>query len=205
MDKEKWALGGSVLSAVAASLCCLGPLVAVLVGASGFAAAGFFAPWRPLLLTITALMLTMAWYLTYRRPKAGRCSRAAGCLPTPVAKGNKIILWLATAFVIAVAALPTFSGAAARWLLPAGASERGPSQVKLATLRVSIPSMDCGACAAGIQAKLNQQDGVQAAQVDFATKTAVIRFDPGKLSTQQVTALIDQTGFKAESATFPRK
>ena len=105
-------------------------------------------------------------------------------------------------FVIAIAAFPTYSGAAARLLVPAGAYDSGSSQVKLATLQANIPSMDCGACAAGIRAKLKKQDGVQAAQVDFATKAAVIRFDPGKLSPERVTALIDETGFKAEPKTF---
>jgi copper chaperone CopZ len=194
MDKGKLALGGSVLSAIAASLCCIGPLVAVIVGASGFAAAGLFAQWRPLLLTISALMLVAAWYLIYRHPKANHCP-AERCPQDPVAKWNKVILWLATAFVIAVAAFPSYSGVAARLLVPTGASDGGPSQVRLARLQVNIPSMDCGACAAGIEAKPNKQDGVQAAQVDFATKTAVIRFDPGKLSPERVTALIDETGF----------
>jgi copper chaperone CopZ len=158
----------------------------------------------PLFLTITALMLAVAWFLTYRRPKADHCS-TGGCPQNPVAKWNKVILWLATAFVIAIAAFPTFSGAAARLFVPSGASDSGPSQVKLSTLQVTIPSMDCGACAAGIQAKLNKQDGVQAAQVDFATKTAVIRFDPGKLSPEKITALIDETGFKAQPRTFSQK
>jgi mercuric ion transport protein len=201
MDKEKLALGGSVLSAIAACLCCIGPPVAVIVGASGFAAAGLFAQWRPLFLTFTALMLAAAWYLTYRPPKADHCS-TGGCPQNPVAKWNKIILWFATAFVLAIAAFPTFSGAAARLFVPAGASDSGPSQVKLSRLQVTIPSMDCGACAVGMQAKLNRQDGVQAAQVDFATKTAVIRFDPGKLSPEKIIALIDETGFKAQPATF---
>jgi copper chaperone CopZ len=201
MEKEKLALGGSVLSAIAASLCCIGPLVTVIVGASGFAAAGLFVQWRPLFLTITALMLAAAWYLTYRHPKADHCSTER-CPQNPVAKWNRVILWLATSFVIAIAAFPTYSGVAARLLVPAGASDGGPSQVKLARLQVNIPSMDCGACAAGIEAKLNKQDGIQTAQVDFATKTAVIRFEPGKLSPERVTALINETGFKAEPKTF---
>ena len=204
MDKDKLALGGSVLSAITASLCCIGPIVAVVLGASGFAAAALFAKWRPLFLTITGILLVAAWYLTYWRPKAGNCS-TDGCARNSVAKWNKVALWLATAFVIAVAAFPAFSGVAVRLLVPAGASDSGSSQVKLATLQVNIPSMDCGACAAGIQAKLNKQDGVQAAQVDFATKTAVIRFDPGKLSPERVTALIDETGFKAEPKTFSQE
>jgi mercuric ion transport protein len=203
MDKDKLALGGSVLSAIAASLCCIGPLVAVALGASGFAAAALFAKWRPLFLTITALLLVAAWYLTYWRPKAGNCS-TNGCARNSVAKWNKVVLWLATAFVIAAAAFPTFSSAAAQLFVPAGASTSGPSQVKLVTLQVNIPSMDCGACAVGIQAKLNKQDGVRGAQIDFSTKTAVIRFDPGKLSPERITALIDETGFKAEPMTFSK-
>jgi copper chaperone CopZ len=122
-----------------------------------------------------------------------------------VAKWNKVILWLATAFVIVIAAFPTFSGAAARLFVPAGASDSGPSQVKLSTLQVTIPSMDCGACAVGIQAKLNKQDGVQTAQVNFATKAAVIRFDSGKLSPEKIIALIDEIGFKAQPTTFSQE
>src|SRR5260370_9364306 len=108
MDKDKLALGGSVPSAIAASLCCIGPIVAVIAGARGFAAAGLFDQWRPLFLTITALMLAAAWYLTYRRPKADHCS-TGGCPQNPVAKWNKVILCLATAFVIAIPAFPTSS------------------------------------------------------------------------------------------------
>jgi copper chaperone CopZ len=163
-----------------------------------------FAQWRPLFLTIAALMLAAAWYLTYRHSKADHCS-AEGCPQNPVAKWNKVILWLATAFVIAIAAFPIYSGMVARLLVPAGATDSGPGQVRLATLQVHIPSVDCGACAAGIQAKLNKQDGVQGAQVDFATKTAVIRFDPGKPSPEKITALIDETGFRAESTTFSQE
>jgi mercuric ion transport protein len=66
------ALGASVLSAIPASLCCIGPLVAVVVGASGFAAAGLFAQWRPLFLKVTALTLAAAWYLTYRPFKSAQ-------------------------------------------------------------------------------------------------------------------------------------
>jgi mercuric ion transport protein len=204
MDKDKLALGGSALSAVAASLCCIGPLVAVMIGASGFAAAGLFAPWRPLFLTATVILLAAAWYLTYRSPKEDHCSRER-CQRSAVAKWNKVVLWLATGLVIAIAAFPTYSGAAARLLVPVGTSESDPNQVKLATLQVSIPSMDCMACEAGIEAKLKKQNGIQSAQVDFATKTAVIHFDPGKLSPEKVSALIDETGFKAEPLTFSQE
>jgi mercuric ion transport protein len=129
MEKEKLALGGSVLSAIAASLCCIGPLVRSSSVRAVLPRQGFLPKWRPLFLTIAALMLAPAWYLTYRHSKADHCS-AEGCPQNPVAKWNKVILWLATAFVIAIAAFPTYSGVAARLLVPAGASDSGSSQIK---------------------------------------------------------------------------
>jgi hypothetical protein len=49
MDKskalQKATLGGSVLAAITASLCCIGPLAAVALGAGGFAASAVFEKW----------------------------------------------------------------------------------------------------------------------------------------------------------------
>ena len=74
MDKskalQKATLGGSVLAAITASFCCIGPLVAVLLGAGGFAASAVFEKWRPVFLGVTCASLALAWYLTYRKPKA---------------------------------------------------------------------------------------------------------------------------------------
>jgi hypothetical protein len=86
--------------------------------------------------------------VAYRGPKADHCSTER-CPQNPMAKWNKVILWFASAFVIAIAAFPTYSGVAARLLVPAGASDSGPSQVRLATLQVSIPSMDCRSMRSG--------------------------------------------------------
>src|SRR6266853_4215869 len=104
MDKskalQKATLGGSVLTAITASLCCIGPLVAVLLGASGFAASAVFEKWRPGFLGLTVVLLALAWCLTYRKPKAA-CEEGSACATKPVAKWNKVVLWFATLFVLA--------------------------------------------------------------------------------------------------------
>src|SRR5437667_11329709 len=64
--KQSWILAGGFLSALAASLCCIGPLLALAAGAGGFAAAGWFERWRPTFLAITAGLLAVAWVLTLR-------------------------------------------------------------------------------------------------------------------------------------------
>jgi hypothetical protein len=86
MDKDKLALAS--FRPREALLCCIGPLVAVALGASGFAAAALFAKWRPLFLTITGLLLVAAWYLTYWRPK-GATARRTGAHETLWPSGIK--------------------------------------------------------------------------------------------------------------------
>lgn len=201
MDKskalQKATLGGSLLAAITASLCCIGPLVAVLLGASGFAASAVFEKWRPVFLGLTVVLLALAWYLTYRKPKAA-CEEGSACATKPVSKWNKMALWFATGVVLLMAAFPSLSSAIlqATQTSPPVAVADGNSAV----LKVKIPSMDCAACAVSIQTKLRQQTGVVTAQVSYDTKEAVVQYDTGKLTPEKIIAAIDETGFKAEPA-----
>jgi len=56
-------VGAGVLSAVAASLCCITPVLALISGASGVASTfSWMEPARPYLIGITILVLAFAWY-----------------------------------------------------------------------------------------------------------------------------------------------
>ena len=199
MDKskalQKATLGGSVLAAITASLCCIGPLVAVALGAGGFAASTVFETWRPVFLGVTFALLALAWYLTYRKPKAA-CEPGSACATKPVAKWNKVVLWIATGFVLVAAAFPSLSSAILRATQTNAAATVADGNSTV--LKVKIPSMDCAACALNIQSVLKKQAGVQKAQVSFDTKEAVVQYDATKLSPEQIIAAIDQTGFTAE-------
>lgn len=46
--------------------------------------------------------------MTYRKPKAG-CEVGSVCATKPVAKWNKVVLWLATGVVLVAAAFPSLS------------------------------------------------------------------------------------------------
>ncbi|MGP8199634.1 MAG: mercuric transporter MerT family protein [Limisphaerales bacterium] len=204
MDKskalQKATLGGSILAAITASLCCIGPLVAVALGASGFAASAVFEKWRPVFLDVTFALLALAWYLTYRKPKT-TCEEGSACATKPVAKWNKMVLWFATAFVLVVAAFPSLSSAILRATQSNSDACCAPSVVvntNTAVLGARIPSMDCAACALNIQSVLKKQAGVQQAQVSFDTKTATVQYDRTKLSPEKIIATIDATGFNVE-------
>src|SRR5258708_18308345 len=109
MRKEKLTAVGSVIAAIAASICCIGPLVAVTLGVASLAAASGLQKWRPLFLGVTFVLLGVAWYLTYRKPKAQGCAEGTACAATPGAERGQVVLWGAAAPAGALAALPLFS------------------------------------------------------------------------------------------------
>ncbi len=107
---RRWSVAASVtamISALAASACCLGPLVLALLGLGG---AGFlikFEPYRPYLMGITVAMLGGGFLLTYRRPKIVVTSSAeCQCARLATAKRAKVVLWIATILVAAFLAFP---------------------------------------------------------------------------------------------------
>lgn len=187
-----WTLTGGVFAGIAASLCCIGPLVALSLGLGSFAASAWFAQWRPVFLGVTFVLLGVAWYLTYRRPKVdcedGSCARPPG-------KAARISLWLGTLVALGAAIYPS---------LPAANHQINAAAVVAsdAKLSVLIPSMDCPPCAKGIEASLSRAPGVKQAVVNYDSKQAVLVYDSAVTSRDKLLALIDATGFPAERSTL---
>ena len=76
---------GGVIAAVAASLCCVGPLVLVMLGVGGAWVANLavLEPFRPGFLGAAVIALFFAWKKIYRTPAARRPARQAHCAPCP--------------------------------------------------------------------------------------------------------------------------
>lgn len=102
---------GALGSAIAASICCLGPLILAILGLGGGALLLKFEPFRPLLLVATALFLGGAFYLAYRRPGPEDCEPGSVCARPSSRKGQRIALWIVTVIVLLAAAFPYFSEA----------------------------------------------------------------------------------------------
>jgi mercuric ion transport protein len=100
------AVVGSVVAAVAASVCCIGPVVAAAIGAGALGAASTrFEPYRPWLLGLTLILLGVAFATTYRR-QAVTCADGS-CAPS--SRGTaKIVLWIAVVLAGLLAAFPYY-------------------------------------------------------------------------------------------------
>jgi hypothetical protein len=63
MKKQQGILGAGVLTAVAASLCCITPVLAIVAGSSGIVASfSWLEPIRPYLIGLTVIVLGFAWH-----------------------------------------------------------------------------------------------------------------------------------------------
>lgn len=99
---------GSVVAAVGASVCCIGPLVFTALGAGALSAVAIrFEAYRPAFLIVSVALLGAGFYTTYKPPAPERCGTDGTCQPSS-REVAKAALWLATLLVILLATFPYY-------------------------------------------------------------------------------------------------
>ena len=104
------------MAAVAASICCIGPIAAALLGISGLAALVKYEFLRPLFAGITGVILAGAFYLAYRKQPETDCEEGSLCETQGrdrMQRANRVVLWIVTVAVVAILTFPTWSN----WVL----------------------------------------------------------------------------------------
>jgi mercuric ion transport protein len=192
---KKLTLGGAVLAAIAASSCCIGPLVLAALGIGGAGALAALGAYRPYILGVTGVLLAGGFYLTYRKPRVAAEGDACGCeKPNPTAgRAGKIGLWIATAMVIVFAAAPTLIAWAADRGYGAVATAPGAA-VEHATIRVE--GMDCEACSVNIRNALTKVGGFHGMTLDLKAQTITVAYEPAAGRLQAYVAAIDELGYE---------
>ena len=104
------AVVGSVIAAAAASVCCIGPVVAAVFGAGALGAASLrFEPYRPWFLGVTTVLLGVGFVSAYRRQP--ECADGA-CAPSS-RRTARLVLWIAVVVVILLTTFPYYM----KWLV----------------------------------------------------------------------------------------
>ncbi len=189
-----WATTGAVVSAILSSACCWLPLLLIAFGASAAGVAGFFEAYRPYLLGATGLLLTSGFYLVYFRKET--CGPDEACAaPNPrLQRFNAIMLWVATAVVLAFTLFPSYVG----YLLGGGTPPTSVAEPTSGNSRLfQIEGMTCEACAVTLREQLGKVPGVARAEVSFETKTARVFFAEGQEppSEEALLAAIQEAGY----------
>lgn len=198
-NKESVWAGASIGAALAASLCCIGPLIAAGLGAGAFGAAALFESLRPYLLTATAVLLATAFYWTYRRRDEEVCADGA-CAVGPSARKRKAALWILTVATAALAAFPYYSGLF--WSGASTVSAAGSGDEEGLTRAVfDVEGMTCAGCAATLKNALEGTRGVRSAAVSLEAKTAEAVYDPDAVDVNGLLAVMSENSFRGSVRT----
>jgi len=179
--KGKWLGMAALISAGIASLCCIGPALFIALGLGSLGAFAVFEQYRPFLIGITALLLGIAFYFTYRKREIvcedGSCKLASG---SPKAK---VLFWIVALFALGFMSAPYWLATLVGGGSPAASAPLIPGSYQ--TVRLDLKGMTCTACAAHIKKTLNKVPGVLDAEVSYKDNEAVIKVSPDAVSTPQ--------------------
>lgn len=192
MKAKKKSFGGiAILTAVAASLCCITPMLAFVAGIGGIASTfSWLEPFRPYLLGITAAVLAFAWYQKLKPSKEKNCDCEAE--KTPFMQ-TKLFLTIVTVFAVLMLAFPFYSHV----FYPNHQAQNIDSeQENLSTEVFQISGMTCASCEEHINQAINELDGIQSVEASFSSGQAKVCFDKTKTNTKELTETINATGYK---------
>jgi mercuric ion transport protein len=208
MVKERSVLGGAVLAAFTASLCCTGPLLFVVFGVGTFGAAAVIGPARPFLMGAAVLLLATAFYWAYlKRDRA--CAPGEACATRPVGRASRVGLWIASLAVLIFALLPYVAAP-----LAAKISEREATQDccvaqrpgsaapvvatgEVKTTTFNVEGRTCASCETSIKLALERTPGVHRAEVSYDRGEAVVEYDPRTTTPERLRDAIASTGYTA--------
>lgn len=186
--------GAGVFTAVAASLCCITPVLALISGASGAATAfSWMEPFRPYLIGITVLVLGFAWYQKLKPRKAEEIQCACEEDEKPSFLQSKRFLAVVTVFAAMMVAFPYYSSIFypdnKKEIIVVSASD-------IQTLDLKIEGMTCEACDSHVAHAAREVNGVTEAEAHHENGTAMVRFDKTKTSEDEIISSINATGYK---------
>jgi copper chaperone CopZ len=193
-NSKGWIAG--LLTAVAASLCCITPVLAFLGGASGLASSfSWIEPYRPYLIGLTIAVFAFAWYQKLKPQKQVDCDCEAE---------NKKSFWqskLFLAIVTVVAGLLIAFPYHAKIFYPRPHETRViiVDKSNIQTAEFKIKGMTCESCTEHINSELSKTLGVIDFNTSYEKGNSLVKFDNSKTSVDSLASVINKTGYKVTS------
>lgn len=186
--------GASILSAIAASLCCITPVLALISGAGGIASSfSWLEPARPYLLGITVLVLGFAWYQKLKPRTAEEIQCACEDVEKPPFMQTKKFLGIVTVFAFLMMAFPYYG----HLFYPKIDKEVVVvSSDNIQEVKFNVSGMTCASCEEHVKHAVNELSGIVSVSANSDEGIANVKFDNSKTDKATITKAIDATGYK---------
>jgi len=186
-------VGASLFAAIAASLCCITPVLALFSGVTGLAATfSWVEPIRPYLVGLTILVLGFAWYQKLKPKKEEIDCECEDDGKEPFIQ-SKSFLGMVTVFALIMLAFPSYS----RIFYPDNNNKEisGVIESNLKLVNMEIEGMTCTGCEEHIEYVTSQLGGVFITKASYESGNASITFDQSISSLEEVIDAVNETGY----------
>tara|TARA_R100000935_G_scaffold15310_1_gene30464 strand:+ start:6504 stop:7109 length:606 start_codon:yes stop_codon:yes gene_type:complete len=192
--KTRSLVGSGVFAAVAASLCCITPVLAMVAGVSGMASTfSWIEPSRPYFMGFTVLVLGFAWYqkLSPKTSKDMECDCEDD--KRPKFWQSKTFIGIVTIFAALMLAFPYYADV----FYPSNENKQIVIVNENDIHRVSftIDGMTCNGCAVHVKGEINKLPGIVSVEASYEKGNAEVEFDASKVSAKDIKEAIDATGY----------
>lgn len=192
------ATGVGVIAAIAASLCCITPVLALLAGASGAASSlSWLEPARPYLIGLAFATLGFAWYCSLSKKEGAACDPNGSCTVEKKSfLASRTFLTIITVAAIALIAFPYY----AKVFYP-NAEKQNVVVVEsnnLQTASFQIAGMTCAGCEEHVNSELFKVAGVIKYKTSYADRSSLVTFDKSKVDISSIATAINKTGYKVK-------
>ena len=190
---SKGAATTGILAALAASSCCIPPVIAAIAGVGGMGSTlSWMEPFRPYLIGLAVVAIGYAWYAHLKPKAADDC----GCdIEKPKWYQTKGFLIGITIFAAISISFPYYSG-----IFFSDNSANKTIIVKesdVVQAIITIEGMTCTGCEHHVNSTLNNSVGVIEASSSFETGKAQVKFDKTKVSIDELSKAVEEaTGYK---------
>jgi len=184
----------ATLTAIAASLCCITPILALIAGTSGAAATfSWMEPFRPYLIGLTLLVLGFAWYQKLRPKNKKEIECACDDDINPSFWQSKTFLFLISLFAVLMLLFPYYSN---NFYSQPNKEILIVSQSNIEKKTFDVNGMTCLGCEAHVESEVNKLEGIISVKASFEKSNTVVEYDKTRTDETAIVKAINSTGYK---------
>lgn len=193
MKTDKKLISAGLLTAIASSLCCITPVLAIVAGSSGLASTfSWLEPFRPYFIGMTVFILGFAWYQKLKPQKQIDCK----CETTekPNFMQTKAFLGIITVMTFLLLSFPIY----AHIFFPKSESKAIINQTsEIQKVEFKIKGMTCSGCEHHVKKEISKLKGIVEVVVSYEKGNAIVKFDNKQTSIEEMKKAINSTGYKS--------
>jgi copper chaperone CopZ len=184
-------MSAGVFTAIAASLCCITPVLALVAGSSSLASTfSWIEPARPYLIGVTIAVLGFAWYQKLKPQPLDECGCSTDEKPKFIQ--SKTFLLIVTLFAALMVAFPSYAKA----FFPKNENKSiVVDKLDIQAIELGIKGMSCESCEAEVNHEVNKLTGIIKSEVSYKNKNAVVKFDASKTTIEKIIHAVNSTGY----------